>query len=113
MTTYFFVRNAPQTSLIDMKSAYIYILTNIQRTTLYIGVTNNVSHRVWQHKCGEGSEFTSKYKLTVLIYAEEHATISDAITREKQLKQWKKAWKWELIRNLNPELIDLYPTLRG
>ena len=45
----------------------IYILTNIQKTTLYIGVTNNVSHRVWQHKCGEGSEFTSKYKLTVLF----------------------------------------------
>lgn len=96
-----------------MRSAYIYILTNIERTTLYIGVTSTLSQRIWQHKHGEGSRFTSKYKLTILIYAEEHGTISDAIEREKQLKQWKRTWKWELIKQLNPELVDLYPTLTG
>lgn len=96
-----------------MSNAYVYILTNIERTTLYIGVTSNLSQRIWQHKQGKGSEFTAKYKLTILIYAEELGTISDAIEREKQLKQWKRAWKWDLIKKLNPELVDLYPTLRG
>jgi putative endonuclease len=96
-----------------MKCAYVYILTNIERTTLYIGVTSQLNQRVWQHKNGEGSDFTAKYNLTILIYAEEHGTISDAIEREKQLKQWKRIWKWDLIKKLNPDLVDLYPSLRG
>ena len=96
-----------------MYNGYIYIMSNIARTTLYIGVTNDLSRRVWEHKQGEGSEFTSKYKLTVLLYAEEHPTIPDAIKREKQLKNWRSSWKWDLIKKLNPELKDLYPSLRG
>lgn len=96
-----------------MSNAYIYILTNIERTTLYIGVTSNLNRRIWHHKQGEGSEFTAKYKLTILLYAEEHGTISDAIEREKQLKHWRREWKRDLIRKLNPELVDLYPSLRG
>ncbi|WP_350203116.1 GIY-YIG nuclease family protein [Gracilimonas sp.] len=96
-----------------MTKAYVYILSNIARTTLYIGVTNNLNRRIWEHKQGEGSEFTAKYKCIILLYAEEHGTISDAIEREKQLKNWKRAWKWELIKTLNPDLADLYPTLRG
>ncbi len=91
---------------------YVYILTNIERTTLYIGVTSNIAHRVWQHKSGEGSKFTSKYKLSILVYVEEFDSITDAIAREKQLKAWRKDWKWELIRKSNPELVDWYPTLR-
>ncbi|MEP0108052.1 MAG: GIY-YIG nuclease family protein, partial [Balneola sp.] len=62
---------------------------------------------------GEGSLFTSKYKLTVLIYAEEYDTISDAIAREKQLKNWHKQWKWNLVKQNNPKLEDWYDTLRG
>jgi putative endonuclease len=96
-----------------MNKGYVYILSNIQRTTLYIGVTSNLNQRVWNHKQGEGSKFTSKYKLTILLYAEEFDSISDAIAREKQLKAWRKDWKWELIKKSNPELIDWYPTLRG
>jgi putative endonuclease len=96
-----------------MSKGYIYILSNIERKTLYIGVTSNLKRRVWNHKQGEGSKFTKKYKLTILLYAEEFDSISDAITREKQLKSWKKDWKWELIKKSNPELIDWYPNLRG
>ncbi|MEQ9280767.1 MAG: GIY-YIG nuclease family protein [Balneola sp.] len=96
-----------------MGKGYIYILSNIQRTSIYIGVTSNLNQRVWNHKQGEGAKFTSKYKLTILLYAEEFDSISDAIAREKQLKAWKKDWKWELIKKSNPELIDWYPTLRG
>ena len=96
-----------------MSKGYVYILSNIERTTLYIGVTNNLNQRIWQHKQGIGSKFTSKYKLTILLYAEEHQSITDAITREKQLKKWHKEWKWNLIKRENPELIDWYPLLRG
>ncbi|MEQ9090471.1 MAG: GIY-YIG nuclease family protein [Balneola sp.] len=96
-----------------MMKGYVYILTNIERTTLYIGVTSNINQRVWDHNQGKGSKFTAKYKLTILIYAEEFDSISDAIAREKQLKAWRKDWKWELIKKSNPDLIDWYPTLRG
>jgi len=98
--------------LLDMSRAYVYILTNYKRTTLYIGVTKNLSQRIWQHKQGQGSEFTKRYKLTILVYAEECGTISDAIEREKQLKNWHKKWKWNLIRKHNPTLEDWYFTLR-
>jgi len=96
-----------------MRKAYVYILTNIERTTIYTGVTSKLNQRIWDHKQGKGSKFTAKYKLTILIYAEEFDSISDAIAREKQLKAWRKKWKWELIQKSNPELIDWYPTLRG
>ena len=96
-----------------MRGAYVYILSNIGRTALYIGVTTDINRRVWEHKQGKGSSFTTKYKCTILLYAEEHGTISDAIEREKQLKNWRKAWKWDLIKTLNPDLVDLYQTLRG
>jgi putative endonuclease len=90
----------------NMKKGYIYILTNFQRSTLYIGVTSNLARRVWDHKQGKGSKFTKKYNLTILLYAEEFNSISDAITREKQLKNWHKAWKWNLIKKHNAKLED-------
>lgn len=96
-----------------MNRGYVYFLTNFQRTTLYIGVTNDLSRRVWNHKEGKGSEFTSKYSLTILVYAEEFDSISDAIAREKQLKNWHKDWKWNLVKEYNPNLADWYETLRG
>ena len=68
---------------------------------------------MWKHKLGEGSLFTSKYKLSILIYAEEYDNISDAIAREKQLKNWHKQWKWNLVKQSNPKLKDWYDTLRG
>ena len=96
-----------------MSKGYVYILSNIERTTLYIGVTSSITKRVWDHKQGEASLFTTKYKCIILLYAEEYDSISDAIAREKQLKNWKRAWKWALIKKSNPDLIDWYPTLRG
>jgi len=67
-----------------MNKGYVYFLTNYQRTTLYIGVTSDINSRSWKHKQGKGSEFTSKYKLTILVYAEEFDNINDLIAREKQ-----------------------------
>ena len=90
-----------------MKGGYIYILSNKNRTTLYIGVTSDLDRRIAEHVEGEGSKFSSKYNLTDLVYFEEFDDISEAIAREKQLKNWKREWKINLIKSLNPELKDL------
>jgi putative endonuclease len=86
---------------------YVYIMSNIHRTVLYIGVTNDIMIRVAQHKSGKGSIFTEKYKCHYLLYFEEFQRVQEAISREKQLKNWKRIWKHELIRENNPELKDL------
>ena len=65
------------------------------------------------HKLGKGSVFTTKYKLSLLVYAEEFDNISDAIAREKQLKNWHREWKWNLVKQQNPRLEDWYEFLRG
>ena len=90
-----------------MKGGCIYILSNKNRTTLYIGVTSDLDRRIAEHVEGEGSKFSSKYNLTDLVYFEEFDDISEAIAREKQLKNWKREWKINLIKSLNPELKDL------
>ena len=90
-----------------MKEGYVYIMSNKRRTTLYIGVTGDLENRVLQHKCGYGSSFTSKYKLTDLLYYEQIDGMDDAIAREKQLKRWHREWKWNLIKEQNPGLKDL------
>lgn len=86
---------------------YTYILSNYARTTFYIGVTNNLEVRLAQHRNGEGGMFTSKYKCHYLMYYEEYTNINDAIAREKNLKNWHREWKINLIRKDNPELKDL------
>ena len=80
-------------------------------TTLYIGVTADLSKRITEHKQGIGSAFTKKYNLKILIYFEEFSDISQAISREKQLKNWHKDWKWNIAKLSNPELKDLYLNL--
>jgi putative endonuclease len=90
-----------------MKTGYVYILSNYARTTLYIGVTNNITRRIVQHRLGIGSQFTSNYKLNYLLYFEIYSDIKKAVRREKQLKNWRKEWKWNLIKNENKNLIDL------
>ena len=90
-----------------MKDLFIYIVTNERRTTLYIGVTNNLQSRVWQHRHGEGSTFTRRCNLAVLIYYEAFPDPLAAIAREKQLKGWTRAKKEKLIATLNPEWRDL------
>jgi putative endonuclease len=90
------------------KGGYTYIMTNKHRTVLYIGVTSGLYTRVWQHKNGEGSKFTKKYKCFDIVYYEYYDEIETAIDREKQLKGWKREWKDELIRKFNPHLLDLF-----
>jgi len=86
---------------------YIYITANKLNTTLYIGVTNNIERRVSEHKEGKIKGFTQKYKLTKIVYLEEYKNINEAITREKQLKNWHREWKLNLIKKINPTLKDL------
>ena len=97
--------------LLKMKKSYIYILSNKNRTVLYIGVTNNLIKRITEHKNKIGSEFSKKYNLEDLVYFEEFTDINQAISRQKQLKNWRKEWKWDLIKTLNPNLKDLFSQL--
>lgn len=90
-----------------MKNPCIYILSNKNRTTLYIGVTNDLERRVLEYKAEAGSMFTAKYNLHDLLYFEEFSSMIEAITREKQLKNWHSEWKWNLIRAFNPSFQDL------
>jgi putative endonuclease len=90
-----------------MKTGYVYIMSNFKRTSFYIGVTNDLENRVAEHKAGVGSVFTSKYKLHFLVYFERIFDIEQAIKREKQLKRWHHEWKVNLIKSVNPEMLDL------
>ena len=89
------------------KQGHIYIMSNQYRTTFYIGVTNDLQIRVWQHLNEGGSEYVKKYKLFDLVYYEYFERITDAIDREKQLKNWHHGWKVNLIKSVNPEMKDL------
>jgi putative endonuclease len=91
-----------------MKQGYVYILSNTHRTVFYIGVTSDLAIRLEEHveKAFKNS-FTARYNITDLIYYEEHERIEDAIDREKQLKNWKRAWKLNLIKKVNPDLRNL------
>jgi len=90
-----------------MQRSYVYIMSNKHRNVLYIGVTGDLKTRVWQHKTGEGSTFTRKYNCHYLVYYEDYNDIRNAIAREKQLKEWKRSWKLNLIKSENPTMIDL------
>ena len=91
----------------------VYILANERRTTLYIGVANDLANRVWQHRETIGSGFTHRYNLTVMIYFEEYPDPASAIAREKQLKGWTRAKKEALIATMNPEWRDLAEEFAG
>ena len=90
-----------------MPTPAIYILTNSSNSTLYVGVTSNLPVRVTQHKEKLVDSFSQKYNLSKLVYYEQFQTMYDAISREKQLKNWRRAWKNELIEKLNPNWDDL------
>lgn len=92
---------------------YIYIISNKNRTTFYIGVTDNLRRRVYEHKHELIGGFSKKYKLKDLIYFEEYKNIIEAIKREKQLKNWHRAWKINLIKDRNPEMKDLTDKWHG
>jgi putative endonuclease len=91
-----------------MKNYCIYILTNKNNTVFYVGVTNNLTRRIWEHKSKLIEGFTKKYNVDKLVYLETFDNPSDAIKREKQLKAGSRKKKVELINKLNPEWKDLY-----
>ena len=94
-----------------MRGGWTYIMTNHVRGVLYIGVTADLVTRVAQHRTGAGSSFCRRYRLFRLVLAEHHASIDDAIRREKLLKTWQRAWKIELIEAANPTWRDLWDDL--
>jgi len=90
-----------------MNSYFVYILASGRNGTLYIGVTNDLQRRLFEHKTGLTESFTKKYKVHTLVYYEQAENIEAAITREKQLKNWERNWKLELIEKENPHWKDL------
>ncbi len=90
-----------------MKSYFVYILASARNGTLYIGVTNNLERRMYEHSHHLQPGFTDMYNVTRLVYFEETLSVEAAIAREKQLKNWRRAWKLELIEKENPEWRDL------
>ena len=90
---------------------YVYILTNKNNTTLYIGVTNNLKRRIYEHKNKLVDGFSKKYNLYKLIYFETTTDSYSAISREKQLKGWTRLKKLDLIKSQNPEFEDLYNSI--
>ncbi|MGA2236998.1 MAG: GIY-YIG nuclease family protein [Terriglobales bacterium] len=90
----------------DRRYFYVYILTN-RSQSLYVGVTNNLRRRVWEHKFGNGSEFCKRYKIDRLVYYESFDDVRNAIDREKCIKGWLRIKKVQLIVSVNPTWIDL------
>ena len=90
-----------------MKQYYVYIMTNFSRRSLYIGMTNDLVLRVAEHKAHVNKGFTAKYDCKLLVYYEEFPSAEQAIAREKQLKNWHREWKINLIRQHNPDFKDL------
>ena len=90
---------------------YVYILASERNGTLYIGVTSDLVKRIWEHKSDFVEGFTKQHQVHTLVWYEMHGNMESAITREKQLKEWKRQWKIELIEKSNPYWNDLYPTI--
>ena len=94
-----------------MKQPCVYILASRRNGTLYVGVTSNLVQRVWQHKNDLVAGFTKRYGVHTLVWYESHETMESAIGREKAIKEWKRAWKLELIEKGNPAWLDLFGEL--
>ena len=90
------------------KQFYVYVMASKRNGTLYIGVTSDLVKRVWQHKNGHVESFTKKYGAKMLVYYEIHENAENALTREKQMKKWRRAWKLRLIEEKNSQWKDLY-----
>jgi putative endonuclease len=90
---------------------WVYILASAVGGTLYIGVTNNLVRRIYEHQNGLVPGFTKRYGVHRLVYFEPHTDVEEAIRREKRLKGWNRAWKIKLIEETNPNWDDLYPQI--
>ncbi|HLT45637.1 MAG TPA: GIY-YIG nuclease family protein [Rubricoccaceae bacterium] len=93
------------------RPGYVYILASGYNGTLYIGVTNDLLRRTWEHRHGVIEGFTKRYGVHRLVYYEAFQDIRDAIVRERRLKKWNRAWKLRLISAANPTWDDLYEQL--
>ena len=96
-----------------MKQPAVYILASDRNGTLYTGVTSDLLARTWQHREHLVDGFTKRYDVTMLIWYELHATMDAAITREKRIKKWNRAWKFRLIQEANPHWRDLWADIIG
>ena len=94
-----------------MRGGWVYILPNKPNGTLYIGVTNDLPRRIYEHRTGAVPGFTKRHGLARLVYAEHHDDIRDAIRRERTMKTWRRAWKVRLIHAENPRWDDLSSAL--
>ncbi len=103
--------NVASPTLECMKGGWVYILASKPNGTLYVGVTADLTGRVWQHKQKTTPGFTTKYCVDKLVYCERYEEINDAIAQEKRLKNWKRDWKIALIEKANPEWRDLFEEL--
>jgi putative endonuclease len=95
------------------KQFYGYILASKRNGTLYTGVTSDLIQRVWQHEQDLVEGFTKKYRVKKLVYYEVHDNAESAITREKQIKKWRRKWKLRLIEEKNPQWKNLYDEIVG
>jgi putative endonuclease len=91
------------------KSFYVYFITNKWKTTLYLGVTNNLKRRISEHRNGVNNGFSKKYRCYYLVYFESHSSVLKAIAREKEIKKWRREKKNALIASTNPKWLTLEP----
>ena len=98
---------------IVMKQPTVYLLASQRNGTLYIGVTGDLIQRIWQHRTNAVEGFTKKHHVHPLVWFEQHPSMESAITCEKALKKWKRAWKLDLIEKFNPDWKDLWPIMNG
>lgn len=96
-----------------MKQPAVYLMASQRNGTLYVGVTSNLIQRAWQHRNHVVEGFTGKYNVNLLVWFEQHETMESAISREKAIKKWNRAWKLKLIEEQNPEWADLWPAITG
>jgi putative endonuclease len=94
-----------------MRDPCVYLLASHYQGTLYCGVTSDLVRRIWEHRNNVVPGFTRDYAVHELVWFEQHATMESAISREKAIKEWKRAWKVRLIERRNPHWRDLYPGL--
>lgn len=92
---------------------YVYILASQRNGTLYVGVTNDIARRIYEHRTGNGASFTRQYQVHLLVWMEPYDDPVSAIAREKQIKGWNRNWKLRLIEKDNPDWLDLYESLQG
>lgn len=95
-----------------VKQFYVYILASKRNGTLYIGITSDLIKRVWEHKNKLAIGFTEEYGVDKLVYYEVHNDVENAITREKRIKKWNRAWKLRLIEEKNPDWNDLFEEIK-